>query len=215
MSGFAFTGREWDAETGLYYYRARYYEPQSSRFLTNDPSGFAAGTNFYRYVNNTPLRAIDPSGLDIIVIENGPTGLLSNPAGHTAVAISGHGVYSYGNSTKLGSSIQDYLNRDAPNRNTVVYVIATTLAQDQAALRAVVPPGGMGVVTDNCASRSNKILDAAGIPYPSSAIDPATPALFPSNLPGTAGARAAWSGATMYRIPQGGSIPAELLRRIK
>ena len=39
----AYTGREWDPETGLYYYRARYYDPKVGRFISEDPIGFAAG----------------------------------------------------------------------------------------------------------------------------------------------------------------------------
>ena len=49
---FRYTGREWDAETGLYYYRARYYDPDTGRFLTQDPMQFKAGANNYRYVHN-------------------------------------------------------------------------------------------------------------------------------------------------------------------
>ncbi|QPJ66754.1 MAG: RHS repeat-associated core domain-containing protein [Candidatus Nitrohelix vancouverensis] len=57
-----YTGRENDYATGLYYYRARYYDPEVGRFLTEDPMGFAAGINFYAYVNNNPINANDPSG---------------------------------------------------------------------------------------------------------------------------------------------------------
>src|SRR5262249_27971507 len=60
---FAFTGREFDAETGLYYYRARYLDPVTGRFLSADPSGFNAGdANLYRYVGNNPITRLDPSG---------------------------------------------------------------------------------------------------------------------------------------------------------
>ena len=58
-----FTGREYDRSTGLYYYRARYYDPEIGRFVSEDPLGFAAGdVNFYAYVNNNPVNANDPSG---------------------------------------------------------------------------------------------------------------------------------------------------------
>jgi RHS repeat-associated protein len=62
-SGYAFTGREWDAETGLYYYRARYYDPKIGRFLSEDPIGFMGGANFYAYVEGNPLTLVDPFGL--------------------------------------------------------------------------------------------------------------------------------------------------------
>ena len=47
---FRYTGREQDTETGLYYYRARYYDPAIGRFISEDPIGFGGGTNFYAYV---------------------------------------------------------------------------------------------------------------------------------------------------------------------
>jgi RHS repeat-associated protein len=58
-----FTGREYDKETGLYYYRARYYNPQIGRFLQTDPVGYAPGMNLYRYCRNNPLKWTDPFGL--------------------------------------------------------------------------------------------------------------------------------------------------------
>ena len=60
---FRYTGREYDTATGLYYYRARYYDPSSGRFASEDPAGFRAGINFYRYVRNQPVNFKDPSGL--------------------------------------------------------------------------------------------------------------------------------------------------------
>ena len=60
---FRYTGREFDAETGLYFYRARYYDPSIGRFISEDPIRFDAGTNFYTYVLNNPVMFIDPLGL--------------------------------------------------------------------------------------------------------------------------------------------------------
>jgi RHS repeat-associated protein len=60
---FSYTGREFDSETGLYYYRARYYDPGVGRFISEDPIGFNSGdSNTYRYVGNNPLFYVDPSG---------------------------------------------------------------------------------------------------------------------------------------------------------
>ena len=59
---YGFTGRELDPETGLLYYRARYYDGE--RFISEDPIGFGSGDgNLYRYVFNSPLNGTDPSGL--------------------------------------------------------------------------------------------------------------------------------------------------------
>jgi len=60
---FRYAGREFDAETGLYYYRARYYSPGLGRFLEPDPIGFGDGLNVYAYVGNNPINFVDPLGL--------------------------------------------------------------------------------------------------------------------------------------------------------
>ena len=56
-----FTARENDG-TGLYYYRARYYNPKIGRFISEDPIGFKAGPNLYSYASNQPTNRIDPTG---------------------------------------------------------------------------------------------------------------------------------------------------------
>ncbi len=58
---FQYTGREND-ETGLYYYRARYFSPEMQRFISEDPIRLRGGINFYSYVQNNPVNYIDPSG---------------------------------------------------------------------------------------------------------------------------------------------------------
>jgi len=60
---YGYTGREPDAETGLYYYRARYYDVEAGRFIQSAPIGFGGGdTNLYAYVVNNPINLYDPSG---------------------------------------------------------------------------------------------------------------------------------------------------------
>ncbi len=61
---FRYTSREFDTETGLQYYRARYYHSGLGRFLSRDPIGFYGSPwNLYNYVSNDPLYFIDPFGL--------------------------------------------------------------------------------------------------------------------------------------------------------
>jgi RHS repeat-associated protein len=57
-----FTGRQFDEETGLYFYRARYYDPVKGRFLQRDPIGYVGGVNLYEYVQSSPTNLVDPSG---------------------------------------------------------------------------------------------------------------------------------------------------------
>jgi RHS repeat-associated protein len=58
--GYAFTGREWDTESEIYYYRARYYDPHSGRFLSEDTARGRARS--YAYGSNSPVLNIDPTG---------------------------------------------------------------------------------------------------------------------------------------------------------
>jgi RHS repeat-associated protein len=59
---YRYTAREYDGETGLYYYRSRYYDPQARRFVSEDPIGLNGGINLYSYVGNNPVNYVDPEG---------------------------------------------------------------------------------------------------------------------------------------------------------
>jgi RHS repeat-associated protein len=63
VNPFQYTGRESDSETGLYYYRARYYDANLGRFISEDPIRLRGGINFYRYAQNRPTTIKDPRGL--------------------------------------------------------------------------------------------------------------------------------------------------------
>jgi len=60
---YTFTARELDPETGLYFYRARYYDSSTGRFLEEDPVRFLGGANFYVYAHGNPIVATDAFGL--------------------------------------------------------------------------------------------------------------------------------------------------------
>lgn len=65
VNPFQYTGREFDQETGVYYYRARYIDPSTGRFFSEDPVRFFEGPNFYHYVDNNPLNLTDATGLQV------------------------------------------------------------------------------------------------------------------------------------------------------
>jgi RHS repeat-associated protein len=61
-NSFHFTAREYDPETKLYYYRARYYDPLWGRFLSEDPCRSEVGVSLYSYVDSSPVNYLDQDG---------------------------------------------------------------------------------------------------------------------------------------------------------
>jgi len=228
------------------------YANNFGRFTAVDPllasgeSGDPQTFNRYLYVNNSVLVYKDPTGLvkrpvDIIIIENGKTGgnaqdssdSTKNPIGHTAIAITGKGVFSMGNADKeperdqknniLGGNLKDYLEREAPRRDTVVTIIKTTPEQDEAmAAKLMEIANSNGTITresilsDNCSTRVNKALDAGGIP--SRQVESPDPTQGVPNpvIPGSAGQRAQMvPGAQVFKIAKGSELTKELTEAIK
>ena len=66
-NSYLFTGRKLDILDGvslkINYYRARYYDPNTGRFLSRDPLGYIDGMNLYEYVRSNPIKFLDYSGL--------------------------------------------------------------------------------------------------------------------------------------------------------
>ncbi|HLD51661.1 MAG TPA: RHS repeat-associated core domain-containing protein, partial [Sediminibacterium sp.] len=65
-TNYLYTNQEYDQESELYYYNARYYNPRLGRFISRDPflgrDGDSVSRNGYSYVKNNPLKYVDPSG---------------------------------------------------------------------------------------------------------------------------------------------------------
>jgi RHS repeat-associated protein len=100
-----YTGRE-DDGTGLYYYRARYYHPILSRFISEDPLGIVAGPNSYAYVGGNPLSYSDPLGLNPAAgaLGGAQIGSFAGPIGSAVGALIG-GIGGYIIADKLSDVI--------------------------------------------------------------------------------------------------------------
>ncbi|MBI1373736.1 MAG: hypothetical protein GC159_13500 [Phycisphaera sp.] len=59
---FIFTGRRYDPESEIYFYRARYYVPELGRLMSRDPIGYTSEANLFSYITGTPLTHVDPFG---------------------------------------------------------------------------------------------------------------------------------------------------------
>jgi RHS repeat-associated protein len=180
---FGFTGHYFHQPSGLHLSPTRPYSPPLARWISRDPIAEAGGVNLYAYVGNNSTNAIDPLGLWTAIVVGGAT--WDNPFGHVAIGVSGSGVYSFGTHdpnngrpTPLGSSFTDFLNSQATYRSMDVYLINTTPEQEAAILgylKTLDPqlPEVPGKDSHNdCASRTNDALGAAGLVDPSLAFLP-------------------------------------------
>jgi RHS repeat-associated protein len=162
----AFTGREWDEETGLYYYRARYYDPQIGRFISEDPIGFQAGVNFFSYVLNNPTNFTDPFGLDVNVCLF-PTA--AHNFGHIGFGVSGEsstqGYYDTGGSPFGGPGQIKVDNQE----KKVCTVLSATSQQDQCMVscreRRRRNPGEYHLTKRNCTAFVEDCLIICGLPH--------------------------------------------------
>ncbi len=143
---YGFAGREYDPETGYYYSRARYYDPQSARFLTKDPLGPVAGgdVNAYRYVRNNPVNLVDPFGLktQVIITRDTDYGILYGSHAAARVDNSGSPVlfdpngsfnepYRGSGALTADTSLSSYVDYHQRSGSKVeVYQFNTTAAQE-------------------------------------------------------------------------------------
>ena len=88
---YRFSSKEFEDHAGLYYFGARYYDPEIGRWLTPDPFGFIDGPNVYVYTANNPINCMDPWGLRLAVATVSP-GAGFGAAGHVFI-ISGDTAY--------------------------------------------------------------------------------------------------------------------------
>jgi RHS repeat-associated protein len=129
VNPFQYTGRESDSETGLYYYRARYLDSSTGRFLSEDPVKFYAGVNFYTYALNSPTYWIDPSGFNVTVkLFPG-----NQPAGHIGLGVNTDDTVGFYPNHDTGAS-PGHIQRDDPHTEGSpegCIILITTPQQDQ------------------------------------------------------------------------------------
>ncbi len=126
---FTFTGREYDSESGLYFYRERYYDPSLGRMLTKDLPCFSTTLNYYPYADNNPVNVIDPFGLETYQVGgdaqnplNGDINPNNNP--FKVEGAGGSGWFQWcGNSLK-------YIGNEDPGPNSDSWLPVTVLDEN-------------------------------------------------------------------------------------
>ena len=145
-------GQQYDEESGLYYNRHRYYNPELGRYITQDPIGLKGGWNLYSYAFSNPIKFIDPRGLDIWL--EGPAEY--EPDLHMSVNVGNimdYSSYSFGSAFLLYGEVY----RDT-SKNGVIYAYKKTTPEEDAAFKekmeSMVGDWGIYGITDICRSWS-------------------------------------------------------------
>jgi RHS repeat-associated protein len=159
VSGPSFTGREWDAETRLHYYRARYYDPKIGRFLSEDPIGFQAGdVNFYAYVRNNPVLLTDPTGKVIQVCNRPAQGM---PGNHSY-------LYDPRTGRNCGRGSNSGKEDPTSDPNTKCVTVPGSEGKEDEVLKCCEEqrkhPGVFFPPVNDCHVLKDKTLDCAGLP---------------------------------------------------
>jgi len=152
---FGFTGREWDPVTGFYFYRARYYDPELGRFLSEDPLQFAAGdSNLYRYVFNQPNTLTDPTGM-VTAVEYAHLVLaVSCPGKFCRFAVCVNGLWS-----GVANAVINLVPAGPPDATCAAKLLGVPATPKGAAVALAGSSVGLGVAIYNSATGQQTIAN--------------------------------------------------------
>jgi RHS repeat-associated protein len=148
--GFRYTGQRLDPETGLYYYRARYYQPGIGQFLQTDPVGYKDNLNLYGYVGDDPTDKTDPTGkirwgfdatVKLAFIEGGRVTIEANydtQSKEVGVSVVGGGGYG----AQFGAKAEVYTEPSSVKGNE--FKISGPTVKAEGAVQAHLGAGKMG-----------------------------------------------------------------------
>jgi RHS repeat-associated protein len=99
---YRYSGKECEGESGFYYFGARYYAPHLARWISCDPLDPAHDGNLYSYVDNNPIRFIDPNGAEpVSVTYSSPSTITFVDPRKTPIQVPGAVIVNYGGKERL------------------------------------------------------------------------------------------------------------------
>ena len=167
----------YEKNSGLYLTQRRVYDPNTQRWLSQDPIGFGGGTtNLYQYALSNPINYTDSIGLDV-TINYYPSA--AGGYGHIGLSVNGSSSRGYYGdvpdgyigllTAALGANVPGFVAKDRGNPTSVT--LKTTPAQDQAVSNYLDNltnnPGNYNVYTNSCVTQAGMALQSAGINVPS------------------------------------------------
>ena len=154
---FKFTGMEYDATTGVFFDRARYYDAETGRFTVQDPTGFAArDTNLYRYAANDPNNATDQTGTQEQRGDSGGSGG-SGPQGAFGMTLGQQTAMELGAITGMAIAADILLPINlVPGGGSVAYVVGVVVGGLAGGIYGYMLGAGLGDspadIVDGCVS---------------------------------------------------------------
>ena len=163
VGGYAFTGREWDPELSLYYYRARLLDSAVGRFIAEDPAGFVDDMTLYSYVANRPADATDPTGLALWLCTRRVKGWMGCAGGNHVYIWSDYYQTSCGAGNQMGQPPEKGPSVDA------CHVVPGTNNNPDAERRALAccrRPRQRTTAADNCWNHTARSTGCADLANP-------------------------------------------------
>jgi len=160
------------------YYLYRFYDPQNGRWLSRDPIGEDGGINLYGFVSNNPVNAIDPLGLDVIVLNDsravvgaGHSSILvgSNETGWAYFSKDGYekGRWSKNNNVNRAfDSLENFFRDPISARFDRAIYISTSVEQDLAMIAEGdrIYKNNYDAAFHNCSDLVSDIMEAGDLP---------------------------------------------------
>jgi len=204
--GVGYTGHLNDADLGLTYMQARYYDPVIGRFYSNDPVGYIAENpvmsfNRYMYVNNNPYKYTDPNGELLNFVTGAVGALIGGVSGAISARIS-TGDWSNSGSGFVGGAIAGGIIGATFGAGAAYAAPLSAAAMEASAGVSVLSSAAIGSLSNAAGDAIGQLLSTGEIENPAS--------VGASLVTGVAGAFSTLAKAAQFGVVGQALIPATL-----